>query len=589
MKRITKRICLGLALAFMAASQLFAAKARPATVSLTLTDGSVVSAQLVGDEYLHYYQMLDGTPLRKTADGKYEATTYEAITGGQVLNGRGSRASDIGSSAPSYFPHTGSPKALVILVQFQDVKFKSASPYNTFNHYLNAKKGESMPEADKDVFITDEEPCLNYGSVNQYFADMSNNQFSPQFDIVGPVTVSRESAYYGKNGSGNDNNDQHYTDMIKEACKLVDDRVNFADYDSDNDGYVDLVYIIYAGYSESISGNSEDCLWPKSGTADKLGTYDGKTVCRFGINNELNETPEYTANRKDGKLYINGIGLFCHEFSHCLGIPDLYPTTKPASTQNNQSPEYWDVMDMGCYGGNGYGYCPIPYSPWEKSIMGWVQPTTLSAQAQQITLEPYDQASKALKIEADDKSGEYLLLQNIRQEGWYKYVFGYGLLVWRIDYADLEHVNLFDYPNNRSGKPRVMIVPADAQVINSANQGEGKEYSTNDYFISLMNDPFPAYASNRTDGGGDVDSLVVVKLNNSTLTTRPLYNIKKDEATGMVTFDYLKNYVTAISPAIIADEDNTPREYYDLEGRRIDSPRRGQLYITGKGEKIIYQ
>ncbi len=587
MKRITKRISLGLALAFMAASQLFAAKARPATVSLTLTDGSVVSARLVGDEYLHYYQMLDGTPLKKTADGKYEATTYEAIMGGQVLNGRGSRASDIGSSTPSYFPHTGSPKALVILVQFQDVKFKTPSPYDTFNHYLNGKKGESMPEADKDVFITDEEACQNYGSVSQYFADMSDNQFTPQFDIVGPVTVSKNSAYYGRNGSGN-NNDLHYTEMIKEACQLVDGQMNFADYDSDNDGCVDLVYIIYAGYAESESGNSDDCLWPKSGTAAKLGTYDGKTVYRFGINNELNKTPDSTANREDGKLYIGGIGLFCHEFSHCLGLPDHYPVSSPATSQNNQSPEYWDVMDMGCYCADGYR--PIPYSPWEKSIMGWVQPTTLPAtQAQQITLEPYDLASKSLKIEADDESGEYLLLQNIRNEGWYKYAYGYGLLVWRIDYADMEHVGLFDYPNDMAGKSRVMVVPADGLLINSYNQGEGREYSGSDYVISLMNDPFPAYANNRTDGGGDVDSLVEVKLNHGTLTTRPLYNIKKDETTGLVTFDYLKNYATAISPAIVADEDNTPTEYYDLEGRRIDSPRRGQLYITGKGEKIIYQ
>ena len=130
-----------------------------------------------------------------------------------------------------------------------------------------------------------------------------------------PVTVSKNSAYYGNN-EGSADGDTNFPQMIKEACQQVDGKVNFADYDSDGDGYVDLVYVIYAGYSESISGNSGDCLWPKSGTVGGLGTYDGKTVSRFGINNELNNTP---ADTQDGKYYINGIGLFCHEFSHTLG------------------------------------------------------------------------------------------------------------------------------------------------------------------------------------------------------------------------------------------------------------------------------
>lgn len=104
---------------------------------------------------------------------------------------------------------------------------------------------------------------------------MSDNQFIPQFDVVGPVTVSKNSAYYGNN-EGSANGDTFYPQMIKEACQQVDGEVNFADYDSDGDGYVDLVYVIYAGYSESIIGNSGDYLWPRSGTVGGLGTYDGK-------------------------------------------------------------------------------------------------------------------------------------------------------------------------------------------------------------------------------------------------------------------------------------------------------------------------
>lgn len=540
-----KKAIISLALAFLGIANLYAVKAKPGIAKIMLADGTVACATLHGDETFHYYMLLDGTPLRETQDGKYEKITAEELNTRKTRafsSENLTRASEIGTVSPSYFPHKGSPKALVLLVQFQDVKFKSKDPVATFNHYLNGKKGEAMPEADKEVFITNEKYCQNYGSVQQYFADMSDNQFIPQFDVVSPVTVSKKSAYYGKNGRG--------------------------------DGYVDLVYVIYAGYSESIVGNSGDCLWPKSGTVG-VGTYDGKTVSRYGINNELNNKP---ADTQDGKYYINGIGLFCHEFSHTLGLPDIYPTNE--ITEHNQSPEYWDVMDTGNYQADGYQ--PIPYSPWEKSIVGWKQPTLLSdTEAKQIKLEPYDKASDAYKIIANSQ-GEYLLLQNIRNEGWYKEALGYGLLVWRIDYDDLPSVNLGDNPNNTTGKPRVMIVPADGMVYNSYN----RTVSDNDIITSLQNDPFPTYKAGFATEY-EVNSLTSITLNNSVDTSHPLYNITKDEATGLVTFDYLKNFSpTGISSVIIGKD--RPTAYFDLEGRKVSVPQKGKIYITSKGQKIVY-
>lgn len=584
-----KKILLSMTLLLLTATSVFAVRAQQGICQLQLVDGTIVSATLHGDENFHYYTLLDGTPLREATSGKYQLMSQEELESefsaaqarmqqAATTTFGASRASSIGSNTPAYFPHKGSPKALVILVQFQDVKFKSSDPVATFNHYLNGKAGEAMPEADKNIF-SQKEKHLNYGSVKQYFTDISHGQFTPQFDIVGPVTVSKNSAYYGAQ-IGNEE-DGHVVDMMKEACQLMDNDLDFADYDSNGDKYVDLVYFIYAGYSESISGNSSDCLWPKSGTVS-IGTFDDTRVSRFGINNELNDTPKDLEN---GKYHINGIGLFCHEFSHTLGLPDLYPTNN--LTNNNQSPEYWDLMDMGCYQQNGY--CPIPYSPWEKSMMEWIQPTTLSStEPQQITLKPYDIASEALKIDAET-DGEYLLLQNIRNEKWYKDALGYGMLVWRIDYADKAYVKLGDYPNNTAGKPRVMIVPADGLVINSANARYGGTYTTAEYKESLANDPFPMYKEGSATEYA-VNSLTSVQLNHSTLTTRPLYNIVKDEETDMVTFDYLKDFsATGINEAVIdTPTQNKPTEYFTLEGIRVQTPQKGHLYITNKGKKIIF-
>lgn len=593
-----KKILLSITLLLLSATSVFAVRAKQGICQLQLVDGTIVSATLHGDENFHYYTLLDGTPLQESnVKGKYEKIT-EAILQDkqtaalarmqQAATTTGAdgvaRASSIGSNNPAYFPHAGSPKALVILVQFQDVKFKSADPMATFNHYLNSPMGKTIPEADKNVF-SQKEKHINYGSVKQYFTDMSHGKFTPQFDIVGPVTVSQKSSYYGANSGGDD---AKYGEMMTEACKLVDDQVNFADYDSNGDNYADLVYFIYAGYSESVSGNSEDCLWPKSGTAG-IGTFDGKRVSRFGINNELNGTP---GDLVDGKYLINGIGLFCHEFSHTMGVPDLYPTSGSAANANNQSPEYWDLMDMGEYTQNGY--YPTPYSPWEKSIMGWIEPITLSnTEPSQIELEPYHLNSKALKINADNdddsvKYGEYLLLQNIVNEGWAKYLPGYGMLVWRIDYADKAYVKMGDYPNNTKGKPRVMVVPADGMLINSANSGDGATYSTADYLESLENDPFPTYKKGSATEY-EVNSLTSIQLNHSTLTTRPLYNITKNEETGMVTFDYLKDFSAGTGiRGIQMENDNRPTEYFDMEGRKVMHPQKGHLYITNKGKKIIF-
>ena len=599
-----KKIILCLTLALMTATTVFAAKAKPGITQLQLVDGTIVSATLHGDEHFSYYSLLDGTPLKKCDDGKYEIISTETLNARKatVINTLKTRASGIGSIRPAYFPHTGSPKALVILVQFQDVKFKSSDPVATFNNYLNADFGTAVPSQDASVFNQED---VNYGSVKEYFKECSMGQFTPQFDIVGPVTVSQKSAYYGADDKNVQNGtDKNFKQMICEACNKVADKIDFSKYDSDGDKFVDLVYIIYAGYSQSISGNSDDYLWPKSGT-DNFYKYDengkeisplkylifnGCRVCRFGLNNELNGSP-------DSKTpSINGIGLFCHEFSHTMGLPDHYDTEYKDA--DNQSPEFWDLMDAGEYTYDGY--CPTPYTPWQKMLMGWATPITLDGtQAGQYTLEPYDLASKAYKIEADvnkdnfrinenysstelsDKKkkelkerakGEFLLLQNIRNEGWYKHLLGYGLL---------------DTPNNTIGIPRVTIVPADGLIINQANVGN-KKYTIDEYWENCANDPFPAYGIGKD--GSDINSLTEVKFNWSTMTTRPLYNIAKDEATGIVSFDYLKDFkATGIENTLLdKDATSTPTEYFDLEGRKIATPLKGHLYITNKGKKVIY-
>ena len=599
-----KKILLSIAFALMGIASGFAAKAHTALTTITQSDGSQLTIRLHGDEHFSWYSTADDVLLVQVGsnyyvaqveeDGTLKATPQLAHNAGergtveeQVINNQNKEkflnllnaepqalAKPIGTVTPAYFPHTGSPKALVILVEFQDVKFKTSDPVATFTHYLKGAEGEAAPEAN-NAYVT--KGMVNYGSVSQYFNDMSQRKFTPQFDIVGPVTVSMNSAYYG--GNVGNSTDVNFDQMIAEACKSVSSKVNFADYDQNNDGYVDLVYIIYAGYSESFSGNSSDCLWPKSGTnnfyepgTNNLLMLDGKQICRYGINNELNATP---SDWIDGKPLLNGIGLFCHEFSHTMGLPDLYPTVE-TSRVDNQNPEYWDLMDGGEYTYNGY--FPTPYSPWEMDVMGWTTPIELGDEAKQVSLNSYASDRTAYKINGENN--EYLLIQNIQTDGWWGGItkaFKTGMLVWRIDYP-YDVVSLGNRLNNEIGKPNVMIVPADGYVISEYNVTDDDE-SKAKYKASLKADPFP--------GANNVPELLSVKLNNSTLK-KPFYNIK--EADGVITFDYLKDFATGIDSPVIQQNQEKDTRIFTLDGRYLGTDAslltKG-VYIIGKKKVII--
>lgn len=605
-----KKILLSIAFALMGIANGFAAKAHTALTTITQSDGSQLTIRLHGDEHFSWYSTADDVLLVQVGsnyyvaqveeDGTLKATPQLAHNAGergtveeQVINNQNKEkflnllnaepqalAKPIGTVTPAYFPHKGSPKALVILVEFQDVKFKTSNPVATFTHYLKGAEGEAAPEAN-NAYVTKgmvNYGMVNYGSVSQYFNDMSQGKFTPQFDIVGPVTVRKNSAYYGSNTGGTDAN---FKEMIAEACKNVSTNVNFADYDQDNDGYIDLVYIIYAGYSESFGGNSADCLWPKSGSAtfNEPGTnislkLNGKMISRYGINNELNGTPK---NWIDGKPLLNGIGLFCHEFSHTMGLPDLYPTVE-ASRVDNQNPEYWDLMDGGEYTYNGY--FPTPYSPWEMDVMGWTDPIELGDEAKQVSLNSYASGRTAYKINGENN--EYLLIQNIQTDGWWggitKAFNTTGMLVWRIDYP-YTTVSLDNRLNNEISKPNVMIVPADGYVISDYNHGDGQKWTDKEYKKSLQGDPFP--------GTANTTELLSVKLNNSTLE-KPFYNIK--ETDGVITFDYLKDFATGIDSPVIQQNEEKDTRIFTLDGRYLGtdvSQLTKGVYIIGKKKVII--
>lgn len=582
MKGIKKVI--GVCAMLAIAMQAMGAKSTPMPVTITQSDGTRLTVYGHGDEYLSWQTTSDGVLLVQKGYDFYIATVddegvmtataqlaHEAGTRSEAeealayaqdkeafYNSLASqrqrailRSAGIGTNSPAYFPHMGSPKALVVLVQFQDVTFVSTDPVATFDNYLNGTKIE----------INDILQSQNFGSVKKYFHDASGGQFAPQFDIKGPVTVSQNSAYYGAdNGSSKD---VKLSEMLKEACELALSDITIPDYDANGDGTVDLVYFIYAGYSQSVAGNSANDIWPKSGVTDLTINGTSQKV-RYGINNELNYYPgkEFTSN-KDITKRINGIGLFCHEFSHTMGLPDLYPTVASAQI-DDQAMEYWSLMDGGEYVNNGY--TPTPYTPWEKEVMGW-QTLTAITMPQSYTLNN----GEAYKVEGDND--EYVILHNIQQTEWASKLLGHGMLVYRIDYPKTS-VNISDAPNNTAGKPAVTIVPADGKLLTSYNVENQEQYNL--YATSHAGDPYP--------GTSNVTEINTIKLNKSTLE-RIFTNIT--ETDGVITFTLANT--TGIEEAATAQPQQAER-IYTVDGRYVgkdmESLTKG-VYIRGNKKFVV--
>ncbi len=437
-----------------------AVPAKPGLITYTQPDGSEVKVRLCGDERAHFYLSEDGylltndkgtfyyadaaedgalvkSEFRLSAprDSRAEAfvqsvdmtkvrerlakraTLSKFTPAEETLKTRlKTRAADNSSQAPyplgpglfpdASYPAYGDQKGLVILVEYNDVKMTVQNPADYFSRMLN-----------EDGFSD----YKGTGSAREYFIESSMNAFRPEFDVYGPVTLSRNMSYYGGNDRyGNDKNPER---MIIEACELIDDEIDFSEYDRDGDGIIDNVFVFYAGRGEA-SGGDDDTIWPHAYNityAFPAAQYmfDGVQLDRYACSNEWEGT------RPDG------VGTFIHEFSHVMGLPDLYDTFDQKGAAAPTTPGSWSVMDVGPYNNNG---CTPPlYSAFERYALGWIEPMVLD-KAADISLPAIGENVAA--IVNTSNPNEYFLFENRQKTSWDKYIPWHGMLIWHIDYND---------------------------------------------------------------------------------------------------------------------------------------------------------
>ncbi len=452
---------------------------------------------------------------------------------------RAAQTADEITSTPGIGTLTLPPRVPVILVNFSDYTFSTnrAHADSLFN---------ATTTLQSDLGVYTDHFIVSHGSVSSYFNDQSLGQYHPQFDIIGPITLSRSYTYYGQ-GKGTST---HAADMITEACTLVNDSVDFAQYDADQDNFIDLVFVFFAGFGENDSAyidpsfpiDKPNLIWPHYSTISNGASFDGKKLRAYECSNEMDGFLSHPT-----FLVPAGSGVLVHEYSHGIGLPDVYlGDTKFMGT--------WDLMDYGCY--NAETYIPAPYTGYERWFCGWSQPKMMNT-AKNDTLRPIATSGDFGVIAASgnvsgphNNNTEYWIIENHQRivGSWDDYALGNGLILYH-----MKHHSYWDKSANYNNLNGCILLPADGQLRYITEEGLP--------FVGKQGDCYPY---------NNLDSIKVVP-------KFPITGIKQ-EANGDITFK-----VCGGAP------DPTPTHLDDLENLENLAPTKflhnGILYIR-RGNKL---
>ncbi|MBQ3631047.1 MAG: M6 family metalloprotease domain-containing protein [Prevotella sp.] len=443
-----KRITLTTILIAITALTTWAIPAKPGATRVQQPDGTFITVSLHGDEYLHYTTTVDGySVVRDTlgcyvyaqrVDGQLVATAMRAHDEAErtpqeqaflqgvskhlapAVSQRSAAQWEIEqelraearsrSRAPEY--DYNQFRGLIILVEFNDKKFAKSDARETIDEMVNKSGYKGYDNTLNGRFT---------GSVRDYFYDNSMGLFSPQFDVVGPVTVNR-SQFYPK---GTDNANQLVYDAINAADSLVD----YSQYDGDDDGVVDLVYFIFAGIGSNITSNDARLIWPHAGFmwnpegdySDWVVSKDDILIYRYACSTERYGSGSWSI--------PDGIGTICHEFSHVLGLPDFYDTDYEENGQSNH-PAEWSVMSGGSYLNNSR--TPAGYTLFERYALGFATPELIKEEGS-YELSSLGNSNTGYRLNSRVKK-EYFLIENRQKtDKWDGYLPGHGMLVFRVD------------------------------------------------------------------------------------------------------------------------------------------------------------
>ncbi|MCC8113186.1 MAG: M6 family metalloprotease domain-containing protein [Bacteroidales bacterium] len=441
----------------------------------------------------------------------------------------------------SYFtcPASGEMRFPVIFVEYQDLKFSD----------FEATKAHFEAKFNQEGYTDNGGP----GSVRDYFVTASNGRFTPIFDFYGLVTLENGYSYYGKNNSSGA--DSNSSGMVIDGYTAMQDEIDFSLYDSDGDGYVDDVIVVYAGDWEYNAGS--DHVLPKSYTI-QYDKYNDSQYNQHGLQLGDYYINSYTVINELRAGAYDGIGTFVHEFMHGLGLADVYSTWDQAGAP---TPGYYDVMDIGIYNNNSL--TPPTPSAFERFSLGWMELEIIDGPAN-LVLNPLIQSAHAYVIPITDT--EMYILENRQQESWDAYIPGHGMLIWHIDYKSSTWYS--NIANKNTSHQRIDLVEACGETHTPYTTGQCCAFPGSHNVTEFTEDTTPAMFAWTEDP-----------------VPYPITDIQEDE-NGVITAKVCGG-LNSINSAISDSDANAPVQLYDLQGRPIPAgvtPAPG-IYIQRQGSR----
>ena len=420
------RNVIGTFAAILISISAYAVPAKPGVIQYTQPDGSTIKLELHGDEFFSWHTLAGSAQvMEKSTDGFWRPSMLDPVLRKAAME----RRQAANASRRQISPRTHNNNAWthgvrhipVILAEYPDQPFSLDNPSDRFHALLN-QPGYSDNGAT--------------GSVQDYFMDNSEGQFQPVFDIYGPVTLPHEMAYYGepvRDANGKIvKNDKQAELALYDACKLLDDVVDFSQYDFDNNGVVDMTLLYFAGYSQA-EGGPENAIWPhqwslqySSSSEARSARFDGKKIANYFCTAEL---------RGNEGANMCGIGVTSHEFSHSLGLPDFYDTDYEENGRC-QATGAFSIMDSGCYLNSSM--TPPYFNSEERIILGWMTEDDITIIPDGTVSIPSIKNGIAYRS-LTDTDGEYFVYECRDGSGWDRFL-PQGMLVFHADKSTVRKV-----------------------------------------------------------------------------------------------------------------------------------------------------
>ena len=440
----------------------------------------------------------------------------------------------------------------VVLITFADCDFSMEDPAAYYQRLFN-ENGYNEG--------------YGLGSVADYFRDQSGGLFNLQFDIYGPikVSISAKGSYsnYGFNA-------------MEEALAALDALTtqDFSVYDWNGDGVVEQMLFVAAG----LCGNqASGYIWPNTDytTLNAPGKKEMVNTC---ITCEL---------WRDKTLC--GIGTICHEFVHCLGLPDLYPV---GGTYYSAIDE-WDLMDGGNY--TNKGWCPPNFSALEKMLLGWASPIELTSPTTITGMKPVSEGGETYLIRNSGYDDEFYLLENRRQTKWDYCLPGQGLAIFHVDYNQDKWTS--NQVNNVDGHYRYDLFHADGKAyIDWDPKNDGKDdgkytmepWARNRYLSTSVypfTNPETLFINEGlTDGTSPAATLYYANADGAKFMQKAITNIQV-ASDGSISFDFMQ--VPSGINELRIENSELKDSWYDLQGRRLQGPPTGKGVFIHKKKKVI--